>query len=379
MNDIQQHGSGSKEQSRKADGNPPELSEWIQLLPAGEFTGRDGRGPYRLSDPEAVVAATRELRMEAGIPIDYDHATDFAAPEGRPAPAAGWIRNLEVRDGAIWGQVEWTRHGAAAVATLEYRYVSPVFEFSASGDVKRLLRAALTNNPNLYLTAIAARLEAADTGNGIQRLPHAQHDRGYQGASMDELMAQLREILGLAGDAEPTEAVECVRALTRERAAKQDHEAHDTAAAAGVNAAAFTAVDPAHFVPVAQLQNALTELNSLRAARAHERAEHAVNEAIRSGRLTPAQREWAIAYCQADESGFANFIARQPSVLSGAFNFDGEPPPRVQHSGDSTARGRVSTALNNTERAICSRLGISADDFVQRRIAREDPLKLNQV
>ncbi|MGH7916427.1 MAG: phage protease [Candidatus Binataceae bacterium] len=376
MDDSQQHDFATERDSPKAANMPEHApSEWIQLLPAGEFIGRDGRGPYHLSDPEAVVKATRGLRMEAGIPIDYDHATDFAAPKGRPAPAAGWIRQLEVRDGAIWGQVEWTRHGAAAVATLEYRYISPVFEFSASGEVKRLLRAALTNNPNLYLTAIAASAEAADALSGIQRLPIPRNDCGDQGVSrMDELMVQLREILGLEGEAGPLEAVECVRALTRARAAKEDHGAHEPATA-GLNA--VMGADPAHFVPVAQLQTALTELNSLRAARARDRAEHAVSEAIRSGRLTPAQREWAVTYCQADENGFASFIARQPSVLSGAFNFEGEPSVRIQH-GESTARGRAGAALNHTERAVCSGLGVSAEDFVQRRTAREELLKLNQ-
>src|ERR1700684_1197492 len=66
--------------------------EWIELLPAGDFAGRDGREPFLLSNPAAVVTATVGLRMDAGLPIDYDHATDFAAPSGRPAPAAGWIR-----------------------------------------------------------------------------------------------------------------------------------------------------------------------------------------------------------------------------------------------------------------------------------------------
>ena len=100
------------------------------------------------------------MRLEAGLPIDYDHATDFAAPAGRPAPAAGWIREIEVREGALWGHVEWTSHGASAVVTHEYRYISPVFEYSENGEVQRLLRAALTNNPNLYLTAISARAVA---------------------------------------------------------------------------------------------------------------------------------------------------------------------------------------------------------------------------
>jgi hypothetical protein len=111
--------------------------EWIELIPAGEFEGRDGRGPYRLDDPSEVIAATRSLRMEAGLPIDYDHATDLAAPEGRPAPAAGWIREFSARQGALWGRVEWTGPGAEAVATHEYRYISPVFEYAKDGQVVR--------------------------------------------------------------------------------------------------------------------------------------------------------------------------------------------------------------------------------------------------
>jgi hypothetical protein len=102
---------------------------WIELLPAGVFYGRDGRGPFRLDDPHAVIESTRALQMSAGLPIDYDHATDFGAPEGRPAPAAGWIRELRVRAGALWGRVEWTARAADSIVAREYRYVSPVFQF----------------------------------------------------------------------------------------------------------------------------------------------------------------------------------------------------------------------------------------------------------
>src|SRR5205814_1362938 len=125
-------------------------------IPAGTFFGRDGRGPYQFDDPAGVIAATRALQMAAGLPIDYDHATDFGAPAGHAAPAAGWIRELAVRDGALWGRVEWTDRAAAAIRAREYRYVSPVFQFTPEGGrVTRLLRAGLTNNPNLHLTAIS--------------------------------------------------------------------------------------------------------------------------------------------------------------------------------------------------------------------------------
>ena len=129
--------------------------EWIMVIPAGQFSGRDGRGPFKLNDPSKVLEATAKADMKAGLPVDYDHATDFAAPHGGRAPAAGWMKELQVRDGAIWAHVEWTDKGKEAVASKEYRYISPVFSFDEkTGEVLALLRAGLTNNPNLYDTAI---------------------------------------------------------------------------------------------------------------------------------------------------------------------------------------------------------------------------------
>ena len=140
--------------------------EWITLIPAANFKGFDGRGPYRLDQPDHVVAATEEMiakHMTAGLPLDFDHATDFAAPEGRQAPAAGWIKQVRAVNGAIQGRIEWTPKGKDAVEAHEYRYVSPVFEYDDEGRVVRLLRAALTNSPNLNLPAIASAESARRT------------------------------------------------------------------------------------------------------------------------------------------------------------------------------------------------------------------------
>lgn len=138
----------------RAAGDAP---DWIMVIPAGEFSGRDGRGPYKV-DPEEVIEATAALGFEVGLPIDYDHATDFAAPSGGRAPAAGWMTELQNRDGAIWAHVEWTDKGREAVSSKEYRYISPVFAYDdKTGEVLSLLRAGLTNNPNLYDIAICSR------------------------------------------------------------------------------------------------------------------------------------------------------------------------------------------------------------------------------
>lgn len=318
---------------------------WIELLPAGDFSGRDGRGPFRVPDAAALIAATNALGMQAGLPIDYDHATDLAAPTGRPAPAAGWIRKLESRDGALWGEVEWTSHGAAAITTHQYRYISPVFEYSQDGTVQRLLRAALTNNPNLYLRAIAARLDkAAGAGETI----------------MDSLEERLRPLLGLNSGATTEEIVDAVR--LRVEASR--------IATNGVPVSG-NAADPACYVPVAQFEAVLTELNGMRAASERERAEVRVDAAMRAGKIVPAQREWAIAYCQANLRGFEAFIARQP-----AFSGTGteaiarevsHPSLIVDGIGTGDRRG---LELTRAELAICGRLGLQPRDYLKRRHLR---------
>lgn len=130
--------------------------DWIMVIPSDGFSGRDGRGPYEV-DPQKVIERTLALGFSAGLPIDYDHASDFAAPNGGRAPAAGWMTDLQVHDGAIWAHVEWTDKGREAVASHEYRYISPVFSHDEkTGEVLTLLRAGLTNSPNLYDTAICS-------------------------------------------------------------------------------------------------------------------------------------------------------------------------------------------------------------------------------
>jgi phage I-like protein len=320
-----------------ADGSAP---EWIELLPAGVFYGRDGRGPFRLDDPDAVIESTRALQMNAGLPIDYDHATDFGAPEGRPAPAAGWIRELAIRGGALWGRVEWTARAADSIVAREYRYVSPVFQFDPKdGSVTRLLRAGLTNNPNLHLTAIAAARIAAQ-------------------AAKDEIMEfpiqELRELLGLDSDASGADVIVKVREL---RAASE---------ASGIATGAH-AHDPAHYVAIAEFERALTELNALKAERARERAAHTVEDAIRAGKVVPAQREWAIAYCAADARGFAAFAAKQPSILGADSGLGGEPPVE-----------RRLGILNAAELVICSQLGLKHSEFLKRKRGRADFLSIER-
>jgi phage I-like protein len=86
----------------------PNVPEWVHLRPTakGAILTFDGRGPYTVLSAEEVIA--NSLRDPRGIPIDENHSTNLAAPEGREAPVRGWVAQMEARADGIWGRVEWT-------------------------------------------------------------------------------------------------------------------------------------------------------------------------------------------------------------------------------------------------------------------------------
>lgn len=129
---------------------------WAHLLPIGRVSTRphDVRASWFARDAGAIVAATRAVGLP--LPIDYEHQTDHAAANGKPAPAAGWITEIEARPDGIFGRVEWTARASAMLAAGEYRYLSPVFQFDTkSREVTHILRAGLTNDPALFVDPIA--------------------------------------------------------------------------------------------------------------------------------------------------------------------------------------------------------------------------------
>lgn len=139
-----------------------QVAKEVKLLPYGNpFFGRDGRGPWILRDQthaESVIALTRVTLGNIDMMVDYDHASELAAPEGKGrAIAAGWIKNLRAEADGIWGTIEWTPQARAELASRQYRYINPYFRVNkTTREVTRLVNAGLTNSPNLELPALAA-------------------------------------------------------------------------------------------------------------------------------------------------------------------------------------------------------------------------------
>jgi len=279
--------------------------EWIELLPTGGIKGRDGR-VFVLDDPKGVLE--RSLTPGADLPIDYEHQGDDPSRRTNgTVPAAGWITQLEIRDGAIWGRVNWTATAANMIGAREYRYVSPVLLHNRDGRVLRLLGAALVHRPNLELKALAS-----------QEPPMSAHDRSAT-------LAPIAEALGLNAEKATTEDI--VAAIS-----------------------ARTEPNPAKFMPVEAVQELLKAHGQNVAAMSQERAERKVNAAVEDGYITPAMRGWALSLCTQDPESFDAFMA---SAL-----------PAYAHLGEKISRNArslsdVPEARHSPEaREIASNLGI---------------------
>ena len=161
----------------------------IQLSPIGKFRATDGRPhdvPHWFIDAAlaAQIIAEFEARANRAV-VDYEHQTLLAAQNGQPAPAAGWFGKLEWRESGLYDvDVEWTERATQMIEGGEYKYISPVFAYDRkTGKVKRLLHAALTNNPALDgMDAVAA--------SQFQFL-------NVEKLNMNELLEQLRWLLNM--------------------------------------------------------------------------------------------------------------------------------------------------------------------------------------
>ena len=249
--------------------------DWVHLLPgsAGGIRTADARGPYHVIDPASLITAS--FAEADRLPIDENHATDLAAPQGLPAPARGWIVEMQARADGVWGRVEWTEAGRALVADRAYRAISPVVLHDAAKAITRILRASLVNRPNLR--GLAALNQESDVKPLLERLAElfgldaasdedavfnaAATAKGAGAPALQSQLAEIGQLFGVTGDG----------AVVLEAARKAAGDAKGT---------------PPMVVALQAELNTMTErLNVLTEAQHREKATAFVDASIREGRV----------------------------------------------------------------------------------------------
>lgn len=289
---------------------------WLPMIPAGLFSGVDGR-TWTNSNPDAVVAAFNKKR-----PFDVEHSTHIKAPQGEPAPAYGWIMRLENREGEIWGLVDWNSEGHELIEEKKYAYYSPSFSFDAqTGQIFALVSAGLTNDPNLDVPALNRK---EDTSMKLPKL--------------------ICEALGISEDATQEDAVVAINSVKSDR---------DVA----LNRA--NTPDLNKFVPKETYDVACNRANTAEAAlKAIEQKEHEdlVQSAIDDGKVAPANKDMYVGLCRSEEGReqFKKFLETAPNIAN-------------NRKVDTPKREGGEVQLEEHEIAMCRKMGIKQEDFLKQK------------
>ncbi len=305
--------------------------DWVHLFPAGAMTARDGR-QFNLADPQAVIADFAARAVE--LPVDYEHQADSDLKErSGPVPAAGWIKDLKADERGLWGRVEWTAQARDLISQKAYRYLSPSFFYSKVGrEITRLKGAGLVHKPALHLQALASE----------------ENDMDQETTLLARLVASLKLPEGTTEEDVFAKLDELGRGIEETDAAAQrlQSELADLQVIA-------SQPDPARFVPIEVVKDLMQSRGRDLSERARERAETKVADALRSGHITPAMKDWATALCASDEASFAAFVTNHPPMWGHI----------VQPSGASAFPPETSrkTTGSDAEQAVCSQLGLKPD------------------
>ncbi len=346
-----------------------------QILPFGEFQGRTGRpGPgktWKVSDATgSAIAARLNARHAEGrarFNFDYEHQAFSAPTNGQPAPASGWASRFEWRPGVglFALQVDWTPRAKAYIDGKEYAYLSPVILFDPdTGEVTDVLMASLTNYPDLMqLPGVDQQLAQ------LNALPTSTPENDM------ELLNLLLAQLGLPATTDQAAALSAVKALKEKADAAAALPAipvalcgalgltgtvDEAAALSAVNAmkAKAAGTDPTTMAAMTALQG---QVAALSAAQTLTTVTNLVDQALKDGKLLPAQRDWAMNLGKADLAQLTAFVKDAPKVAAGLAG--------TQSEGKDPADKGAKVALTGEQLAMCTALGLTPEQFQAGAIA----------
>lgn len=352
----------------------------VQYTPAGKFLPADGRAMDVASWYIDAALATEVIARHAarGQPsvIDYEHQTLHKEKNGQPAPAAGWLHGLRWIEGrGLFGEVEWTEDAKAQISAKQYRYFSPVFEYSRpEGHVLAIHMGAVTNHPGLHGLEPLSLLAAATAAF----LPASQEH-----LPMNPLLLAVLAALGLPNTTDEKAAMAALTAVgsikdlqakaAAGEAATQVATAACTALSlptdtkADVVTAALTAAvatgkpDPSKYVPLETVTAMQTQLAALTAKQQEAEIDALIQPALADGRLQPTMEPWARELGQTNMAALTSYLATaQPIAALTGTQTQGKQP-------ENTAKG--AHGLDASEVAVCTAMGINPEDFAKSKAA----------
>lgn len=314
------------------------VPEEVKICPIGHVESTKGSFTVDEDSLHSMKAAITSRGLQ--IVIDYEHQT----LQDVQAPAAGWIRNadsLQIKDGAIVAKVEWTPRAKEYLANKEYKYLSPVVLLDDKKHVIGLHSVALTNTPAIDgMFAIVNK-------SGIE-IPKEEKKE------MD--LNVLIKLLGLPETATPEDVQSAIEKLVEiEKECKEKKECEVVAnktilGLLGLKDDAKTEDVSASILALKQMPDQVrSELKALKERMAKEDANKLVCKALETGKISAAQKEWAMEYALKDSKGFESFMEKAPVVV----------PLKSLNYANITS----SDMQTEEELMVCKQLGVTKEDL----------------
>lgn len=325
------------------------VPEIIKLLPLGTVKSQKGNFIVDEESFESINSTFKKRGID--VVIDYEHQT----LEDVQAPAGGWIKELFLQDGAIAAKVEWTPKAQDYLKNKEYRYLSPVVLVRKNDQKAVVLHsAALTNTPAIDgMFAIVNSINIDEFEEG--------------GKTMD--LKKLAALLGLSEDATEEQIMQAIKTTIgeveklKDEAKKQEVEGDEgntetvankvicgllgidskDAKTEDVAAAIMALKNPANFVPVNEFNKLIERLDK-------KDGDELVTKALKAGKISAAQKDWAEEYALKDPEGFKKFVEKAPQAV---------PMGEIELDDVKKDNGK----LSDTTIAVCKMLGVSEEDL----------------
>lgn len=343
----------------------------VQLFPAGQFRATDGRPDdvkvgywYIDASAAATLIAERQSRTN-DLLFDYEHQTLTTQENGKPAPASGWGKNINLvwqDNGLFITDVDWTAAAREAIAKREYRYISPVFTYDKdSGRVIKLLHVAITNFPAIDgMKELIASLTARH-----------EHKNKPQEHSMNEELKWLLTLLGVnvESDIDPAALKQQLNGddvKVKIAALKSQHGKHTELATqtedlktqvAALKAAPAQTPDLSKWVPIENYSAIVSEMAALKSQAQTMTVDQVIEDARKSGKFV-AEGELSYLKSLGEQD-----IAALKSVLDGREAIAALKGEKQSGNVNVENRGTEVAALTEEEKAIADQFGISHTDF----------------
>ena len=289
------------------------VPEEIKILPLGHVHSQ--KGDFEVDDESAEMIRNQFKSRKLDLVIDYEHQT----LKDVQAPAGGWIEDIYKGEDAIVAKVKWTDRAKEYLKNREYRYLSPVVMVRKKDRKAAAIHSvALTNTP--AIDGMFALVNSVDISNLEE-----------EDTQMD--LKKLAAMLGLSEDASEDEIkkalAEAVAAKKADRdgGEEKDEKKEGSGPDGTVPVANSLVLSLLGLSEDAKTEDVATAIMTLKAGTGNDEilalkeelkgrnADDMVQMALKEGKITAAQKDWAKTYALSDKKGFKAFLEDRKSVV----------------------------------------------------------------